>query len=630
MAGTAGGVAFGRVRLWYTVASARPYPFARTRLFEPEKHDMAKIQKRLGEILIDLGVCQPKDIEKALAHAKSKNMRVGEAIVELKISSENNVYKALAAQYNLEYVDLEAGGVPPNAVNLIPDDLMRKYVVVPLGMEGGRIRIAIHDPLDLEMQEILRFRLGKDLKPVLAAKGRIKAVLDQLFNTGANATIDKTMDRTIDRLRESMDKTLDKSLDKSLDRSIDKSIDITGMGEDAQNDATQAPIIKLVQSLIAEAVRNRASDIHIEPMKDRVQLRYRIDGECVIRDKIPAKMKGPLISRIKIMAGIDIAEKRLPQDGRIKLKVDNQQVDFRVSTLPGVHGESCVLRILRPDSVRIGLEKMGFEEEDFKTFQKIIKRPNGIFLVTGPTGSGKTTTLYGALNMLNRPDRKIITAEDPVEYNFPGINQCQIREGIGFTFKSVLRSMLRQAPNIILVGEIRDLEVAEIAIQAALTGHLVFSTLHTNDAPGAITRLIDMGVKPFLVASALQAVMAQRLIRVLCPKCKQVDREPDMSWLKLAGIGPAEIADKVLYKPRGCDNCSGTGFRGRMGVFELMQMTSEVRNLAFERAPTNKIRKAALAGGMKSLLADGRLKILNGSTTAEEIVKIAQVEGIAQ
>ncbi|HMO27240.1 MAG TPA: GspE/PulE family protein [Tepidisphaeraceae bacterium] len=585
---------------------------------------MAKQQKRLGEILVEWGIVQPNEVNKALEHAKSKNLRIGEALVDLKLCSESNVYKALAAQNGMEYVDLDRNSVPPNAVNTIPDDLMRKYLILPLGTENGKTRIAIHDPFDLEMLDILRFRLNKDVRTVLAPKGRIKSVLDQLFNTTAANTIDKTMDRTIDRLKDSMDK----SVDRSIDKSIDKSIDLAGIGEDAAADPTQAPIIKLVQALIAEAVRNRASDIHIEPMKDRVQVRYRIDGECVVRDRIPLRMKGPLISRLKIMAGIDIAEKRLPQDGRIKLKIDNTVIDFRVSSLPAYHGESVVLRILRPDSVRIGLENMGFEEEDYKTFQRIIKRPNGIFLVTGPTGSGKTTTLYGALNVLNRPDRKIITAEDPVEYNFPGINQCQIREGIGFTFKSVLRAMLRQAPNIILVGEIRDLEVAEIAIQAALTGHLVFSTLHTNDAPGAITRLIDMGVKPFLVASSIQAVMAQRLIRVLCPKCKQADKDPDPHWLKLAGITPGDLKDKILYKPRGCDYCAGTGFRGRMGVFELMQMNNELRTLAFERAATNKIRKAAIASGMKSLLQDGKIKVLAGTPTAEETVKVAQVEGI--
>jgi type IV pilus assembly protein PilB len=428
-----------------------------------------------------------------------------------------------------------------------------------------------------------------------------------------------------------MDKTLaslDKTLDKSVDRSIDKSIDIAGMGEDAMNDPTQAPILKLVNAMIVEACRNRASDIHVEPMKDRVRVRYRIDGECVERDRIPLRMKGPLIQRLKIMAGIDIAEKRLPQDGRIKLPVDKHDIDFRVSTLPSYHGESVVLRILRPDSVRIGIQNLGFEEDDNKQFQKIIKRPNGIFLVTGPTGSGKTTTLYAALNELNRPDKKIITAEDPVEYNFIGINQCQVKEQIGLTFAKILRSMLRQAPNIILVGEIRDLEVAEVAIQAALTGHLVFSTLHTNDAPGAITRLIDMGVKPFLVASSIQAVMGQRLIRVLCPKCKQHDKEPEKMWLKLCGISENEMKDKQIFKPRGCDYCTGTGFRGRIGIFEMMVMNSQLRELAFDRAPTNKIRKAALASGMKSLLQDGKLKVLNGTTTAEEIVKVAQVEGI--
>jgi type IV pilus assembly protein PilB len=581
---------------------------------------VARHQKKLGEILVEWGIINPKEQTKAVDHAKGKNLRIGEALQELKLCSENNVYKALAAQHNMEYIDLEKSSVAPNAVNLIPDELMKKHLVLPLGMENGKLRVAVHDPLDLETPEVLRFRLGKEIRLVLAPKSRIKRYLDDLFNTSASTTIDKTMDKTL--------KSLDATMDKSVDRSIDKSIDIAGMNEDSMNDPTQAPIIKLVQAMIMEAVRNRASDIHIEPMKDRVRVRYRIDGECVERDRIPLRMKAPLISRLKIMAGIDIAEKRLPQDGRIKMTVDKANIDFRVSTLPAYHGESVVLRILRPDSVRIGIQNLGFEEEDNKIFQKIIKRPNGIFLVTGPTGSGKTTTLYGALNELNRPDRKIITAEDPVEYNFTGINQCQVKEAIGLTFAKILRSMLRQAPNIILVGEIRDLEVAEVAIQAALTGHLVFSTLHTNDAPSAITRLIDMGVKPFLVASSIQAVMGQRLIRVLCPKCKQPDKDPNKSWLKLCGISEAQLKDKTLYKPRGCDNCTGTGFRGRLGIFELMLMNNEIRDLAFARAPTNKIRKAALASGMKSLLADGRIKVLNGVTTAEEIVKVAQVEGI--
>ncbi|MGE5612585.1 MAG: GspE/PulE family protein [Bacillota bacterium] len=581
---------------------------------------MARHQKKLGEILVEWGIINSKEQAKAVEHAKSKNLRMGEALQDLKLCSENNVYKALAAQHNMEYIDLEKSSVAPNATSLIPDDLIRKHLILPLGQENGKIRVAIHDPLDLETLDILRFRLNKEVRTVLAPKTRIKRVIDDLFNTSASTTIDKTLDKAL--------KSLDATMDKSVDRSIDKSIDISGMGEDSGADPTQAPIIKLVSAMITEAVRNRASDIHIEPMKDRVRVRYRIDGECVERDRIPLRMKGPLISRLKIMAGVDIAEKRLPQDGRIKMTVDKQNIDFRVSTLPAYHGESVVLRILRPDSVRIGVQNLGFEEEDHKIFQKIIKRPNGIFLVTGPTGSGKTTTLYAALNELNRPDRKIITAEDPVEYNFTGINQCQVREQIGLTFAKILRSMLRQAPNIILVGEIRDLEVAEVAIQAALTGHLVFSTLHTNDAPSAITRLVDMGVKPFLVASSIQAIMAQRLIRVLCPKCKQPDKEPDLKYLKLCGITEADLVGRTLYKPHGCENCLGTGFRGRKGIYEMLIMNNQVRDLAFERAPTNKIRKAAIASGMKTLLGDGKIKILNGVTTPEEIVKVAQVEGV--
>jgi type IV pilus assembly protein PilB len=589
---------------------------------------MAK-NKRLGELLVEWGVINPKQVQTALDHAKAKGLRVGESLMDLKLCSESQVFKGLATQNNMEYIDLGRADLPPNPTGLIPEDLIRKYIILPLGMESGRLRVAVHDPLDLEILDVLRVRLGKTIRPVLAPRSRIKDIIDEMFNLSAKHTIDKTLDRSLDR---SLDKTLDKSMDRSIDkgsvRSIDKSVDVDGIGDAGEADPTQAPIIKLVQSIIAEAVRSRASDIHIEPMKDRVRLRYRIDGECVERDKIPIRMRAPLIQRIKIMAGIDIAEKRLPQDGRIKLTIDKANVDFRVSTLPAYHGESVVLRILRPDSVRIGIQNLGFEEEDYKQFTKIIRRPNGIFLVTGPTGSGKTTTLYGALNELNRPDRKIITAEDPVEYNFVGINQCQVRDAIGMSFSKILRAMLRQAPNIILVGEIRDLEVAEVAVQAALTGHLVFSTLHTNDAPGAITRLIDMGVKPFLVASSIQAVMAQRLIRVLCPKCKQPDREPDAMWLKLCGIKEEDMKDRTLYKPRGCEFCNGIGFRGRLGVFEMMAMNSELRNLAFERAATNRIRKAALASGMKSLLADGRLKVLNGTTTAEEIVKVAQVEGV--
>jgi len=368
----------------------------------------------------------------------------------------------------------------------------------------------------------------------------------------------------------------------------------------------------------------RASDIHIEPMVDRVRLRYRIDGVCIERDNLPKRMQNSVLSRFKLMAGMNIAERRIPQDGRVKFTVDENTIDFRVSACPAYHGESVVLRILRPDSVRIGLENLGFESDNLQIFNRIIRRPNGIFLVTGPTGSGKTTTLYSALSVLNRPDKKIITAEDPVEYNFEGINQCQVKEHIGLTFPAILRSMLRQAPNVILVGEIRDKEVAEIAIQAALTGHLVFSTLHTNDAPSAITRLVDMGIKPFLVASSIQAVMAQRLIRVICKNCKKPYHDPDPKYLRLTGISDDDLP-KVM-KGAGCDQCVNTGFKGRMAVFEMMVMNSTIRELAFRTAPVSEIRRAALASGMRPLVEDGKIKILRGITTPEEVARNTQVD----
>jgi type IV pilus assembly protein PilB len=382
--------------------------------------------------------------------------------------------------------------------------------------------------------------------------------------------------------------------------------------------------------MIGEAVRGRASDIHVEPMSDRVRVRYRIDGVCHVRGDIPKAMQGPMTTRLKILAGIDIAERRIPQDGRIKMKIGDDRIDFRVSSCPAYHGESVVLRILRPDSVRVGIQALGFLDDDYEAFIKIIKRPNGIFLVTGPTGSGKTTTLYAALQELNRPDRKIITAEDPVEYEFAGMNQCQVREEIGLSFAKILRAMLRQAPNIILVGEIRDKEVGDVAIQAALTGHLVFSTLHTNDSPSAVTRLIDMGIKPFLVASAIQAIMAQRLIRTICAECKVEASEPTPSEMKLLGFEKSDLEGRPLYQGKGCKRCGGTGYRGRIGIFEMLIMNNEIRELAFNRAGAAPLRKAARASGMRTLLEDGKLKILKGMTTLEEIARVAQVEGLAE
>jgi type IV pilus assembly protein PilB len=571
---------------------------------------MAKLRKRLGEILVGWGVITSEQADKAAAQGKTSQKRIGEVLVEMGAAKEDQVTKALANQYGMEYVDLSASGVADKIdMKLIADDLIKKHLILPLGKTNGRLTLIVHDPTNLELHDMLRFRLGVEIDSKLASKGQIKKYIE----AAAQGTAKKfSADQSL------VTSSIDSSVDKSVDRSMDKSIDVN---------AEDAPIVKLCNRILAEAVRMRASDVHIEPMEDRVRLRYRIDGSCMERDNLPKRMQNALLSRVKLMAGVNIAEKRIPQDGRIKLDVDGVMIDYRMACCPTYHGENIVCRILRPDSVRIGLTNIGFEADNLAIFNKIIRRPNGIFLVTGPTGSGKTTTLYSALDILNRPDKKIITAEDPVEYNFGGINQCQVKEGIGLTFPAILRSMLRQAPNIILVGEIRDKEVAEIAVQAALTGHLVFSTLHTNDAPSSITRLVDMGVKPFLVASSIQAVMGQRLVRTLCKECKKPadpsDLDPKM--LRLTGITMDEGVGKIC-KPVGCPHCNNSGFRGRKAIFELMVMNSQIRELAFNLAPISDLRRAAVAGGMRPLVYDGKVKILNGLTTPEEVAKMTQVD----
>ncbi|MCP4710784.1 MAG: Flp pilus assembly complex ATPase component, partial [Planctomycetes bacterium] len=542
---------------------------------------MAKKRKKLGDILIGWGLIDEKKLQTAVIQADSNHLRLGETLVDMGLVEEEQVTKAMATQFGLEYVDLDHHVVDKSSLDLMPEELIRRHIILPVGKENGRLKIIIHDPLDLDTMDLLRFRLNSDLECSLASKSKIKRYIDTF----------------LDKVHSDLDDTVE-DLHKSIDASIDTaSIDIDAVANSAIDDES-APVVKLINKIIKEAFKLRASDIHVEPMANRVRIRYRIDGACVERDNIPKALQPVVVTRLKIMSGMDIAEKRVPQDGRIKMMISGGDIDFRVSALPGYHGPSIVLRILNPDSVRVGIQALGFSPDDYENFQKIIKRPNGIFLVTGPTGSGKTTTLYAALQALNRPDKKIITAEDPVEYNFTGMNQCQVRHDIGLSFAIILRSMLRQAPNIILVGEIRDLEVAEIAIQAALTGHLVFSTLHTNDAPSAITRLIDMGVKPFLVASAIQAIMAQRLVRVICKECREVDPNPDSKFLSLLDMKMSDMEGKNVYRGVGCSRCHGTGHHGRLGIFEMMMLNAELRELAFNRAPLNQIRAAAVANGM--------------------------------
>ncbi len=574
---------------------------------------MARKRRKIGEILKEWRIVTDTQIEDALKIATAQGRRIGEVLIELGYVTESDIAKALASQFEMEYIDLDQ----PDALNkenlkLLPTDLIKKYLVLPVEKVDNRLKVLIHDPMDLDTLDTLRFRLNVELDTALGARGKIKEYIDRIFSE-TRASIDETVRQM--------------SVDAGQ-TSIDVDADGGPVAAGEVQDGQTAPIVRLVNQIIDEAVTGRASDIHVEPYAHRVRLRFRIDGVCHQRDDLPKRTQSAVIARMKIMSGMRVEEKRVPQDGRIKKKVLGETIDFRVACCPSYHGESIVARILRPESAKVGLQRLGMQPDTLDTFNRIIRRPNGIFLVTGPTGSGKTTTLYSALDVLNRPDKKIITAEDPVEYMIKGINQCQVNETVGMSFDKILRAMLRQAPNIVLVGEIRDKEVGDVAIQAALTGHLVFSTLHTNDAPSSITRLIDMGIKPFLVASSIQAVLAQRLVRILCPHCKAPVEKLDRRLMRLVGFTARDLEGKTVYRAVGCAKCGKTGYRGRQGIYELMIMNNELRELAFKRSPLVQIRQAALATGMRNLLGDGRLKILEGATTMEEISRITQVEGV--
>jgi type IV pilus assembly protein PilB len=568
---------------------------------------MAGPRKRLGEILSEWGKVNEKQLRDALERQSRSGRRLGELLINMGACTEEDIMKALALQFDMEYVDLDIGNVNAQAMEMMPEAMMREHQIVPLEYKDGRLKVAITDPLDLESVDAIRFRLNMDVDCVLASRQKVEQIISSYT-----------------------EQTESESVDSMLQEFTATDVDFVDRGErGAEMHAESAPVIRLVQLLITEAVRMRASDIHIEPLAARLRIRYRIDGVCVERDAPPKRLQGSITTRVKLMAGMQIEEKRIPQDGRIRMKLDGEDLDFRVSTLPAYHGESIVLRILRRESIKIGLDGLGFLADDFELFEKLIQRPNGIFLVTGPTGSGKTTTLYAALNKLNTPDRKIITAEDPVEYHVSGINQCQVNEQIDLTFQRILRAMLRQAPNIILVGEIRDLETAEMAVQAALTGHLVFSTLHTNDSPSAITRLIDMGVKPFLVASSVQAVMAQRLVRVLCPECKRPDESVELAVLRTLGVAEDQLSKATFFRPVGCAKCHNMGYKGRLGIFEVMVMNTELREMAFKHRPLNEIRQSARLLGMRTLIEDGIIKCMQGITTLDEVLARAQREGVA-
>ena len=548
----------------------------------------------------------PTSSKKRSNIAQQTGAKLNDSLVKLGYASTDQVISALAEFHGMQFIDLTEVTIPAAVVELVPESVARENVVLPLSQENGALKIIMSDPSDFDTVQKLQFILNKDIQPVLAPREQIIEAINRHY--GQSET-------------ESVDSMLAEFTDTAIDfTETEGSGNLAGGGDEGD-----APVVKLVNLVIQEAVALRASDIHIEPFADRVRIRYRIDGVLVERDSPPRRLLAPINSRIKIMGSIDIAEKRRPQDGRIKMNLHGKHYDLRVSFLPTNNGQSCVMRILDRGNIQVSIKDLGFGDEDFGRFQQIIKRPNGIFLVTGPTGSGKTTTLYAALNELNRPDRKIITAEDPVEYYLPGVNQVEVRHNIGLDFARIIRAMLRQAPNIILVGEIRDHETAEIAIQASLTGHFVFSTLHTNDAPSAITRLIDIGVQPFLVASSIVAIMAQRLVRMVCPKCKEPET-PSSAELKASGLTPEQIKNATFMRGRGCAHCNHTGYRGRKGIFEMLRMTGAMREMTFKREPSQNIRRQARLLGMRTLLEDGLHKALIGMTTLEEVLSTCHHE----
>ncbi len=566
---------------------------------------MAKARGDFTEILLRKQIIGKDQLQEARNVQQSTGAKLPDTLVKLGYASAQEVMSAIAEHHGLQFVDLNEVTIPAAVVELVPESVARENIILPMAQDNGALRIIMSDPMDLDTIQKLQFILNKDIQPVLAPREQIVEAINRYY--GQSET-------------ESVDSMLQEFTDTAIDTTETESAAAA-----AAMDESDAPIVKLVNLIIQEAISLRASDVHVEPFADRIRVRYRIDGFLVERDSPPKRLLPAIMSRIKIMGSIDIAEKRRPQDGRIKMAVQGRHFDLRVSLLPTQHGQACVMRILDRGNIQVNIRELGFADDDYQRFQQIIKRPNGIFLVTGPTGSGKTTTLYAALNELNRPDRKIITAEDPVEYYLPGVNQVEVKHQIGLDFARIIRAMLRQAPNIILVGEIRDSETAEIAIQASLTGHLVFSTLHTNDAPSAITRMIDIGVPPFLVASSVIAMMAQRLIRVVCPKCKEPDR-PNVAELRAAGLTSERAAGATFMRGRGCNYCHHTGYRGRLGIFEMMKMNASLRELTFKREPTQAIRRQARLLGMRTLLEDGVNKALKGITTLEEVLSTCHHE----
>ncbi|MEO8351138.1 MAG: GspE/PulE family protein [Chthoniobacteraceae bacterium] len=559
---------------------------------------MAQNEDYTLEILLETALISKSQLERAQTEKTSDETVIG-ALIRLGIVTQEDITRALAAHSSMDFVDLAAVSIPEEIVQTVPRDVVKRFKVIPVAETERGLMIAVSDPLDFDTFDALHHLLNRDLEFVCATPDAINAAYRKCY-----ATADEAADELAAGLGE---------------------ISITGEGGGSPGDAetADAPIIKMVTMMLLEAYNVRASDIHLEPMEKRFRVRFRIDGVLAEMTNPPKKLQSAIISRLKIMTGsMSIAEKRLPQDGRIQVKMGKKSIDLRVSSVPTVHGESIVMRILDKSALSLGLPQLGFLSDDQETFESLIMLPDGILLVTGPTGSGKTTTLYACLNYINKPDKKLITVEDPVEYQMNGINQVQVNADIGMTFPAALRSILRQAPNIIMIGEIRDAETANIAINASLTGHLVFSTLHTNDAPGAVARLVDIGVQPFLVSSAVRAIVAQRLVRKICPNCKQPYEmtEGEMSAL---GIDANQLSESNVAKGAGCETCKHRGYKGRAGIFEMFLIDDEVRHMVNNKANTVQLRKRAREMGMRTLREDGIRKVLAGMTTAEEVISVS-------
>ena len=550
------------------------------------------------QVLVEHGLLNYRQAEDALKAARKEDLPVIDILVRDTPLSQMDILRTLAQHFGMETISLSQLAIPSDVIAAVPPKIARRYNVVPFAREDNTLKVAISDPFDVDTLDSLRYLLKTNVEGAVAAPEEIKIALDHYYPLTRDELTGAIVDAT--------------------QTTTSTQVEVTDRAEVAAGDE---PIIKLVNLIIVEAFRRRASDIHLEPLEKKFRVRYRIDGVLHEVESPPRRLQAAIISRVKLMAGMSIAEKRLPQDGRIQINVMGRDLDLRVSCLPANHGETIVMRILDKSSLLLGLPQLGFFGDDQATFERLINLSDGIILITGPTGSGKTTTLYAVLNQLNKPDRKIITVEDPVEYQISGINQVQVMPEIGMTFAAALRAILRQAPNIIMIGEIRDLETAEIAVNASLTGHLVFSTLHTNDAPSAVIRLVDIGVKPFLVASSTRAVMAQRLVRRICPRCKE-PYTPTEHEMKLLGPAAAQLEHAVLYRGKGCSDCNMTGYRGRLGIFEIFVLDDDVRHMINAQVSAAELRNAARRLGMRTLREDGLRKVVAGITTLEEVFRV--------